>query len=308
MDWFGVPSITALVSESYMNGKKKLTQYYIGQLVRFFTLIQGFFIPMLLVVQMVMPVVWVDFGMTNYLAGLVFMLPHMLKIIIDKYAGIPGQVMWGANKPNIGIIGGIFNSILNTGLIFLYLAVWQLPKTYGLSATAWIMNAGLIPLQLIFLGIYTFYINKKIIKIRLPVWQIFVAIPISACIAFLLNYLIKITVFDILYRQFNLIVAIFPTVLLMALVLFVIYFPLTVFFGGFDDTNLEEFRKTAEMSGPSKFIVKPIYKGLIRMSKHSKLHNRFQMPIEGVVQEAAELLAIKVKNRQALKDKLKDME
>ena len=63
--------------------------------------------------------------------------------------------------------------------------------------------------------------------------------------------------------------------------------------GGWDDENLEAFHKAAKLSGPSKFIVWPLYRIVDAICKHSPLHNKFRMSSEEAFKEAEELLQLK---------------
>jgi hypothetical protein len=92
--------------------------------------------------------------------------------------------------------------------------------------------------------------------------------------------------------------------ILIVLILFFVYFPLTAYLGGWDDTNLEEFRKVSKMSGPSKLFVVPIFKIVEYACKKSKYHNKFDLSIDGIIEEAKELLVLKRENREKLKEKM----
>ena len=80
--------------------------------------------------------------------------------------------------------------------------------------------------------------------------------------------------------------------------------PLSGMLGGWDDVNLEEFRKAARMSGASRLLVWPMYLVLAKACKKSKLHNRFAMPTEEIIKDAQELLVIKRANREKLREKI----
>jgi hypothetical protein len=304
MDWFGVPGIGSLVSESYMNNKKKLTQYYVGQLMRFQVLLHGFFVPLFFTVTLVMPIAWVALNMENYAPATVFLLPHLIKVVVTKYFGIPGQVLYGGNRPNYGMITGVIGSFLNTGLLYLYLAVWQLPKTYGLQMTAIVMELGMLPLDLFWAILAYTFVHKTMLPMKVPLKQMFYGFVVPSLISLVLLVSVKFLVFDTIYRSSNFFVAVIPAVVLMASILLFIYFPLTGYLGGWDATNLEEFRKTSTMAGPSKFIVVPVYKLIRVLTAKSKYHGKFAMPTEGVIQEAADLLKIKRENREKMRTEM----
>ncbi len=50
------------------------------------------------------------------------------------------------------------------------------------------------------------------------------------------------------------------------------------------------FHEACEISGPSRFLFKPIDKAMSWLAKKSKLHNRFVIPYEDAEREAQELM------------------
>ena len=77
-----------------------------------------------------------------------------------------------------------------------------------------------------------------------------------------------------------------------------IYTPLYAALGGFDDYGIELFEKSARLSGPSKFITKPMLWLMKLASKKSKLHNRFPLPcIELAEKERIELNQLGLERR-----------
>jgi len=110
---FGGPGSTAIYSESYMNNKPALTQYYIGQETRFNFFILGFWIPMVLVLRAVMPNAWEALNMAQYALAVQYMIPRLIRFSISKFLGTPGNVLYGADRPNLGIVLGIVGSVAN---------------------------------------------------------------------------------------------------------------------------------------------------------------------------------------------------
>lgn len=304
VNWFGVPAITPLISESYLNGKKNLSQYYIGQFLRFRFLLDGFFSPLMIILVPVIPIAWTAMGMDNYMLGAAVIIPRLIMIIFQHIADIPGQVLFGANRPNWAIIAGFLNNVLNTVFLFLLLGVWDLPSQFGFTAIVWIYICYTLPLGLIFtIASYT-WVHKKVLPIKIPVKQIFFGIILPSFLTFFLMYMGKAFIFDPVLAATNFYLAALATIPVLALVMIFFYFPMTAILGGWDPINLEEFRKTAWMSGPSKFVVMPLYWLLKKVTKKSPLHGRFQMSTENVIKDAQELLLIKRKNREELKEKL----
>ena len=137
------------------------------------------------------------------------------------------------------------------------------------------------------------YIHKKILRVKINVWQTLIA-PIVACIAtWAIGYLMKILIFDTVLEKYNIIAAIVSIVLIIVFLLIFGYFPIHALLGGWDDYSMRDLRKAVAMSGPSKFIVYPMFKMIEAASRISPLHNKFKIDSSEAVNEIAELLELK---------------
>jgi hypothetical protein len=304
MNWFGQINLAAPVAESYMNGKPKLTQYYIGQTLRFNSLIIGFFAPIILNIISLIPDAWIEFGMINYLPGLLFIVPRLIRIMIERLLNVAGPVIPAADRPNVSMIFGILSSISTTVLLFVYLAIFKIPTKVGLEQLAWMIELGMLPVSILFSGLSYYYVHKKIVNILVPWKQMLFGNVIPSIITYFCLKIILAIIYIPVSIRFGVIIGIAAAAPFLFLSLLFIYFPLSALFGGWDAINLDEFKKAAEMSGPSKFLVWPLYRILEYFSKKSKLHNSFGMNSEEIIQEAKELFEIKIKNREILKDSL----
>jgi hypothetical protein len=302
--WFGRPDISPLISESYNNGKPRLTQYFIGQDTRFNAMIIGFFFPLILLLSQVMPDAWPALGMANYAYASVYIVPRLIRASIERFFGLPGSIMYGANRPNFGIILGIIHTVLDLlvkWVLYVYLA---LPAKVDLVQMIYLLEWGHLPLALIINAIAYIYVDKKVVKFKIPWAQIVIGIALPAAIVFGVFMALKALIYDLLFVQYGFFVAALPSIGCIAIILIFLYLPLSGMLGGWDDVNLEEFRKAARMSGASRLMVWPMYLVLAKVCKRSKLHNRFAMPTEEVIKDAQELLVIKRANREKLKEKI----
>jgi hypothetical protein len=143
------------------------------------------------------------------------------------------------------------------------------------------------------------YTHKTIVPIKIPIWQTFGATYLSGGLLILIGW----TFFTEVYEPLMPMIGFYPdlalVIILFILMLLVVYGPLTALLGGWDDENLEAFHKAAALSGPSKFIVWPLYRIVNAVCKRSPLHNRFRMDSELAFKEAEELLAIKKSHQTA---------
>src|SRR5271157_4001032 len=94
-------------------------------------------------------------------------------------------------------------------------------------------------------------------------------------------------------------------ILLAILFVFPIIFmcPFYSLFGGWDDFTIEELRKTAFISGPSKGIMILLYKVSAAFARMSKLHNRFPLADYKVVDRQLQELIDEGKANMMMKRK-----
>ena len=81
------PSIGAnVISEAFMNGKKKLTQYYIRQTLHYSLFFQCLLVPLMLIVTEILPTAIIDMGITSYAIISSFMIPCIINNIPTRYS------------------------------------------------------------------------------------------------------------------------------------------------------------------------------------------------------------------------------
>ena len=270
-------SLTQLFSESYMNGKKRLTEYYITQYIRFATMVQFFFISIIGVTLLALPEVFVGIGVGHYLLAIPFVIPQTIRNLQQPLTSLADSIMLGTNHPTVMMYIQILEEFLKVVLMWLWIVVLQLPLKYGFTAIIWIMPCGIYPAIITKTVMMFVYIHKKILTLRFNVWQTFIAPTFACIITYVLGYFMKSTLFDAVIDRFHIIVTIITIVLIILVLLIFGYFPIHTLLGGWDDDSMREFRKAVAMSGPSKFIVYPMFKIIEFALKKSPLHNRFKM-------------------------------
>ena len=286
--------MTPLVSESYMNGKKHLTQYYVGQVWRFTGQVQGYFLGILVIVFFALPSAFTAIGMTYYMAAIAFFIPSLISQIPNPYLGLSDQLQTGANRPGFLVKLSYFEQPGRLFFTYFYIVILALPQKYGITAIIWLMPfAAWFPTTLIKYIIEYRSVHRDIVPIKIPFWQTFGAPAIGCATIILIGGIFYIY----FYLPAFVIIGFYPTfaitVILFILMLLLVYYPLTALLGGWDDENLEAFHKAAALSGPSKFIVWPLYRIISAICKHSPLHNKFRMDSDEAFKEAQELLEIK---------------
>ncbi|MBD3352854.1 MAG: hypothetical protein GF364_15320 [Candidatus Lokiarchaeota archaeon] len=143
-------------------------------------------------------------------------------------------------------------------------------------------------------GLGWWYINNKIIDLKINPWQNWIATGMAGILYFMVIYFLKWLFSFTLTPLITNIGTIAVLVLLGIYILPGLFYFLPVgLFGGYDTHTLTDFEKAVELSGPSKFIIKMWYKGAEFGSKKSKLHNKFPMAYDNVENEVNELMEMK---------------
>ena len=259
----------------------------------------------LLPVMIILPLVLdkavslLDLGnLSQYTAGLVA-IPLLVGIsATGNIFGVGDRMLTIATKRNIIIIFNLISPFVSFFFSWLFLVQmelgWLAIPLYGFIPSA-ILNA-----------IKLIYVFKKILpNFKFTGWwQSVVAPLISAAGMGIIGYLIYLIsggIFD--YVDANFAGSIMADVFVWVFVVFIafllfignpiIYQLFYAFFGGWDDDSLEEYRKGVILSGPSAWMVKPIYWVAEKVSKISPLHNRFpiknQERVKAEIQELEEL-------------------
>jgi O-antigen/teichoic acid export membrane protein len=149
-------------------------------------------------------------------------------------------------------------------------------------------------------GLGWWYINKYIINLRINVWQNWISTFLSGVVFYIILWLL----FNGLSRVITPLFGNIGTIIIFILAAIYVlpgpfyYLPLG-FLGGYDDHTMEDFRKSVELAGPSKFIVTPWYQcakiGARFGVSVSHLHGRFPMYYKNVAEEIQELMTTKSK-------------
>ncbi|MHA1820185.1 MAG: hypothetical protein ACTSVC_06915 [Promethearchaeota archaeon] len=296
-------NLKAAISESYNNKRKHLTQFYIAQIWKwygFFT--TGIGIIVITFFPALLTIMFSGGELKTYLLAIPFVLPNVIHTLIEAPNDTAQNIILGANKPMFNSIVSILQSGANLFMTYLWIFVLQLPQKYGIAAMIWLLPMGtFIPDFLAVLARWL-YINKKIVKIHIPIWQAFVAPLIPGLITFAVGRIWVLTVHVWLIAEVGNILAGIITILFAFIVCFMfIFITLYSYFGGWDDYGLKVFDEAVAISGPSRIFFKPIVVMSHVLIKISPLHNKFPIPWEKADREAIELMIIRERNDQVQK-------
>ncbi|MBD3349942.1 MAG: hypothetical protein GF364_00470, partial [Candidatus Lokiarchaeota archaeon] len=188
--------LSMLISESYLNDKEKLTQYYIGQYVRFSGQIQAFMISLILIVFMVLPQMYPALGLSNYILSIPFIIPRLIRELQQPLTSLADEICLGTNHPTWLMTIRLLEELMKIFWMTLWIVWLRLPDKYGLNAIIWIMPCGIYP-AILFKTVASFiFIQKKILKIKVPWWQSYGASLLSGSLVFIIGLIGKFTVFD----------------------------------------------------------------------------------------------------------------
>src|SRR5271157_3302360 len=293
VNWGGVSAPTPALAESYLNGKKKLTEYYVSATIRYITLFHMLFLPMTLSLLFILDKFLLFFNLTNYLLAVPFFIPSLVNQFQQPYTSFADSIQLGCNRPNFLMGIRFTEESLKVFFTTLWLIILALPVVYGYNALIWILTCGVQPAILFKTFVAYIRIHKTIVKVVIPKWQVFVA-PTIAC-GIMLVLLISLFTF-VINPLIDIIGFVGALAVAVACLLFIVmfsYMPLTALLGGWDSVSLNEFKQAARMSGPSMFFVWPMYKATEFACKKSRLFNKFPIHSEDAMREARELLELK---------------
>nr|MDO8087974.1 hypothetical protein [Candidatus Sigynarchaeum springense] len=296
VNWGGVSAPTPLIAEAFLNGKKKLTQYYFAQSLRYIVIFQMLFLPSILTVYLVLNKFFVAFNMVYYIAALPFFFSTLIRNFQQPYTSFADSIQLGTNHPTFLMWLRGSEEMLKIFFMLLWIVWLQLPEKYGLSALVWILPCGEYPAILYKTILSYLFTHKKVVKIKIAYWQTLVAPILSGVIIFSALMAMLNFVFFPIEAAFGFYAAIGVALVVLLLILLFGYLPLTALLGAWDTNSLRDFKNAARMSGPSKWFVWPMYKVTEKMCSKSKLFNRFPLEADEALAEARELLALKEAN------------
>jgi len=185
-------------------------------------------------------------------------------------------------------------------VFFNWYFLWELELSwYGLVFAP-------IPASLLSLFIKWIYMNKKVINLdkefwKDTAWQIFLA-PVAGGLVFAGFIQISIRIiWPILSAPFQGTAILIPAIAMMAILLligvFLIYIPVVSYLGFWDKRSLKTFKRAVAMSGPSIWLIWPMYKLFEKFYEKSPLKKRSRMDLGDVAkEELVELAIIKSQN------------
>ena len=297
INW-GNPVVPA-VSESYNNGKPELARYFVHNMFKYWMFTTVFMAtPLIVLSSKILNTIIISgilgTSLANYQAGIVMIPLVMIISASGQWRGWWSRLFVACDDPMPPIwLNYIFTPsgyILQFVLLYLCVTTYTLPVwLIPLGFSGFINNIAQTVVGWI-------WFQRKILKIgyKQMAWQAFAAPALAAaCYAGCL-IVFQWALWPVLESAFTAMLGPQWGPLIMAfLILLAILFvfplimmvPFYALFGGWDDFTIEELRKTAAVSGPSKGIMIFMYKISAACAKVSRLHNRFPLADYKVVEK-----------------------
>jgi len=274
-------TITPAISESYNNGYFNLTQYYIKQQWKHWSLIAMF---LFVVVSIIAPPVFKILAGDYALAGEILILLLALRLIVFPI-NFGSAVSQGINKPEYHTYALFCEQTARAISFFILLNPWWgLINIIGYKYYLFLYAFSDFPAWCVKLVTQWYFVKLKLkFSVSPPIYQTFIAplltsiplaiatwIPTSIAQCFVIKSILEGS--DLIFGGF-----IFALVLLGAFFLFPIFivFPIYGLVGGWDDDGLEFFIKASKISGPSSIFVKLMAKFSKWGHEISPLKNKF---------------------------------
>lgn len=286
----------AAIAESYNSGKLRLTDYIIQSQFKWYGILTFF---LTLEIGMLIPPVLGDIA-ANY-ASAAWMIPYLL---ISRFFIPPihfsDSVQQGCDKPEYAAYSLAVQMVTRMITFTLLLNPGMIPSLIpGYNYTIAYLMADLPPI--IAKNIFAWMlIDRKLVKIRVNIWQTFVApflailplIPINLGLLWLFNT-----------YSTNQFIAIIMGLIFIVFLLFgaptFIVFPMLGLVGGWDERSIEHLKNAALISGPSKPFVMTMYrisKWCWDRSPLKKIGKKYKIPYEDADREAIELIQKRAAN------------
>nr|MDO8115323.1 hypothetical protein [Candidatus Sigynarchaeota archaeon] len=284
---------SAILSESYNNGKKKLAQYAVTHYLQNWMYLASF---LTVQIAIMIPPVFSHLG-GNFAATASIIPLYVIPRLLVTPAVIGAEFLQAFDRPEYRTYGIITEKVVKMVTVFLFLSPWGLTALPVLGETAllplYVVHD--IPAYIAITAVEFYLVHKKCVRIKINVWQMFGATAISLLAVIPVN-LVMVQIFNATWAAYPSIVAVVP---LIALFLFAMLFflPMLMFFvyglvGGFDSRGIQHFANAVVLCGPSKFIVNIFCKCAAAGFNRSPLKDRFKTPWEEADKEASELMAL----------------
>jgi hypothetical protein len=288
---------TPIFTEAFQNGKKELCQYYNAHALRFYMLNTCFAFTIMFTVISILPLVFSGLGLELYMNSIPFLIPALLYRGLKVYIGYPQMLLVAMHKPNLIFFIKIFEESGKILMWYLIIPVLKIFET-GIAGIVYTLTLTELPVSVLIMILSLVFIHKKVMKIKINIWQTFIAHITSTIILYIIFEVLKRLALFALF-EWNFIGALAIGILVIMILSLGLYFPLTVLLGGWDENSISDFHRVEKMAGPSKMIVKPMAYLIFKTVPKSTLHNKFKIDDTNAKIQISEL--IELRNTQRIR-------
>ncbi len=282
------------IAESYSNGKKELAKFYVSYSLKWNTFLKWFLIMVMLgVMPLIFEVINTMEGLELYRPALYFIPFLLIEQLFFAFIQISDPILLGTLHVPFYAFVRLVEEIIRLIILFILLKVYGLGDR-GIMGVALTLVWDRFYARLIKMVLALIYINKKVFKVEIY-WMSTIILPLIASIP-VLGISLLFTTMSVTY--IIPVIGLIPTVaigIIMCVVLlpFLIFLPLVGFLGAFDDMQLVTFKKSVELSGPSKKIVNLFYKAVVWGHEKCRWKNKYKIPWDVPLKQMEELMEIK---------------
>jgi hypothetical protein len=283
--------ITSSIAEAYGNGKKELTQFYVSYALKWNSFLKMFLIMSLVgVMPIIVGVITGLEGLDNYEPALIFIPFLLIEQIFFAFIEISDPILVGTLHVPFYTAVRLFEEIIRVIILYILLVVFDF-GTMGTLGVALTLGWDRFYARLIKMITALIYINRRIFKVEIY-WMSTAIIPLIAALPVLA---VTSSLSTIFLQYLEPVIGLIPTaaVTLITCIVFIpflTFLPLVGFLGGFDDFQLHTFKKSVELSGPSRPLVKIFFKVVEWGHNHCPWKNKFKIPWDIPMQQMHELL------------------
>ncbi|MEX2717277.1 MAG: hypothetical protein Q6353_005150 [Candidatus Sigynarchaeum springense] len=258
------------ISEAYNNGKMEYTNHVLKSVIKWYCIVTFYMFTSMVIIspRVIMTVIDVFPALQNYRAGIV-MIPVVLVVdMTGPLRGFWSTIFIASNRPMPPIYLNFIFTLPGYALKFLF--IWSCLVAGAMPVWTLLMVPDAINGCLQALAGYL-WIQKRVIKIqyRKMLYQGIIA-PVLACACYagvlvLFTYVAWPAIEALLALAIGTtasMIAMAVAVLLGMIFIFpgIFYCPFLALLGSWDDYTLEELRKSIELSGPSKWAMRWMFK------------------------------------------------
>ncbi len=293
--------VTSSIAESYGNNKMALAKFYVSYALKWNTFLKCLLLMIFVGIYPVLVTVIGSLeGLENYQAAVIFIPFLLIEQLFFAFIEISDPILMGTLHIPFYTAVRLMEEIIRIIILYFLLVELNLGML-GPLGVCLTLGWDRFYARLIKMVAALIYINRRVFKVEIY-WASTIFLPLLAALPVLgFTLFLSIYVAPMLYP----IIGIVPTaavflVFVTILPALLFFLPLAGFFGAFDDFQLETFRKSVELAGPSKFLIKGFYKAVLWGHNKSPIKNKFRIPWQQPLKEIEDLLIEKAKHKLQL--------